>query len=149
VHADVYDAFAELFVNAMSAQVVGDPMDEATNIGPIALESGRTDLEALVADARAKGATVRCGGERVDGPGWFYPPTVVADITPEMRLFGEEAFGPVAGLFKVNRIDEAIDLANATEFGLGSNAWTNDEKEQQQFIRGINAGAVFINGMTT
>ncbi len=148
VHDDVYDAFADKFVANMAAQVVGDPMDDQTTIGPIALADGRADLEALVADAVEKGATVLCGGARVDGPGWFYPPTVVAGITREMRLFAEEAFGPVAGLYRVESIDQAIELANATDFGLGSNAWTNDDAEQQQFIREIEAGAVFINGMT-
>jgi len=148
VHADVYDAFAERFVENMAAQVIGDPMDEKTIIGPVALEQGRVDLVELVADAVDKGATVLCGGAAVDGPGWFYPPTIVADITRDMRLFGEEAFGPVAGLYRVESIDEAIELANATEFGLGSNAWTTDADEQARFIRDVEAGAVFINGMT-
>ena len=119
------------------------------DIGPLATEQGRADVEELVQDAVAKGASVLCGGRRADGPGWFYRPTVVADITPEMRIFGEEVFGPVALLFRVRDIDEAIELANATVFGLGSNAWTNDAAEQERFVRDIEAGAVFINGMTT
>jgi succinate-semialdehyde dehydrogenase/glutarate-semialdehyde dehydrogenase len=149
VHTDVYDAFAERFVARMAALVVGDPMDEKTQVGPLATESGVTDLEEFVADATAKGASVLCGGQRVGSQGWFYAPTVLADLTPEMRVWLEELFGPVATLFRVSSIDEAIDIANATTFGLGSNAWTQDAAEQKRFVEEIDAGAVFINGMTT
>ena len=149
VHTDVYDAFADEFVKRMAALTVGDPTEDATDVGPLATESGREDVEELVEDARAKGATVLCGGERPDGPGWFYPPTVVADLTEDMRMFREEVFGPVAGLYRVADIDEAIAIANDTPFGLGGNAWTNDPGEQARFVRDIDAGATFINGMTT
>ena len=90
-----------------------------------------------------------CSGERLPGPGWYYPPTVVTGLAPEMRMCTEEVFGPVAGLFRVESIDEAIDLANATEFGLGANAWTSDDGERERFVRDLGAGAVFINGMVT
>jgi succinate-semialdehyde dehydrogenase/glutarate-semialdehyde dehydrogenase len=149
VQADVFEAFTERFVAAMRALKVGDPMDPATDVGPLALEQGLRDVDALVADAVAKGATVLCGGERVEGPGWFYPPTIVTGITPDMKMFHEEVFGPVALLYRVDDIDEAIELANATVFGLGSNAWTNDEGERARFVRDLEAGAVFVNGMTT
>lgn len=149
VHADVYDAFAAAFVEEMSALVVGDPLDDDTDIGPLATEQGRDDVAAQVADAVSKGATVLCGGQAPDQSGWWYPPTVVADLTPEMEMYAEEVFGPVAGLYKVHSYDEAIELANATAFGLGSNAWTQDEDERAAFIRDLEAGAVFINGMTT
>ena len=149
VHTDVYDAFAALFVAGMSALRVGDPTLESTDVGPLATEGGRRDVEELVADARAKGATVLCGGDRPDLPGWYYRPTVVADLTTDMRMYAEEVFGPVAGLYRVSSLDEAIELANATPFGLGSNAWTNDAEEQRRFIADLDAGAVFINGMTT
>ncbi|MFL6160676.1 MAG: NADP-dependent succinic semialdehyde dehydrogenase [Jatrophihabitantaceae bacterium] len=149
VHTDVYDAFAEAFTKNMSALVIGDPMDDDTDIGPLATEQGRQDVAAQVADAVAKGASVLCGGERIDRPGWWYPPTVVADLTPEMEMYAEEVFGPVAGLYRVSSYAEAIELANGTEFGLGSNAWTTDEAEQAAFARDLDAGAVFINGMTT
>src|SRR5262249_25587178 len=99
VHADVYDAFAEAFVAHMSALKVGDPMDEATGVGPLALEQGRVDIEEQVRDAVDHGAKVLCGGSRPDGAGWWYPPTVVAELTPDMRMWTEEVFGPVAGLF--------------------------------------------------
>lgn len=148
VHADVYDQFAQAFVELMSALVVGDPMDDATDVGPLATESGRRDIELMVADAREKGASVLCGGSSVDGPGWYYLPTVVADMTPDMAMYAEEVFGPVAGLYRVASIDEAIELGNGTNYGLGSNAWTTDPDEQARFIRDLDAGVVTINGMT-
>jgi succinate-semialdehyde dehydrogenase/glutarate-semialdehyde dehydrogenase len=149
VHTDVYDEFERRFVGHMRAQRVGDPMDESTDIGPLATEKGREDVEAQVADAVEAGATVLCGGRRPEGPGWFYPPTVITGVTPGMRMFREEVFGPVASLFRVDGIEAAIELANATDFGLGSNAWTRDPAEQERFADGLNAGQVFINGMVT
>ncbi|MFB9236843.1 NADP-dependent succinic semialdehyde dehydrogenase [Plantactinospora siamensis] len=149
VHADVYDAFAEKFVAAMSALRVGDPMADGTDVGPLATEKGREDIEEQVRDAVDKGARVLCGGQRPDGPGWYYPPTVVAELTPQMRMYAEEVFGPVAGLYRVSSYAEAIELANGTPFGLGSNAWTRDEAEQQRFAADLDAGSVFVNGMTT
>ena len=149
VHESVADDFENRFVAGMAALRVGDPMDDDTDVGPLATERGRADVEELVADAVGKGAMVLCGGRRPERPGWYYPPTVLAGVTPEMRIFSEEAFGPVASLFRVRDIDEAIDLANATDFGLGSNAWTGDPAEQQRFVRDLDAGAVFVNGMTT
>jgi len=148
VHADVYERFTEKFVAAMQALTVGDPLDERTQIGPIATASGRDDLVELVADARAKGARVLTGGEVPDGAGWFYPPTVVAEVTPAMRLHLEEAFGPVATVYSVPGVAEAIELANATPFGLSSAVWTTDAAEQQRFVAEVDAGGVFINGMT-
>lgn len=149
VHEAVADEFERRFVEKMSGLNVGDPFDESTDIGPLATSSGRDEVEELVADAVDKGAKVLCGGERPGGRGWFYPPTVVTALTPEARMYTEEVFGPVAGLFRVADIDEAISVANTTEFGLGSNAWTNDEAERERFINELEAGAVFINGMTT
>jgi succinate-semialdehyde dehydrogenase/glutarate-semialdehyde dehydrogenase len=148
VHEDIYDRFAAAFADAMGALRVGDPSDEATQVGPLASESGVSDLVELVDDALDRGAVALTGGKAVDGPGWFYPPTVITGITPEMRLYHEEAFGPVASLYRVRDIDEAIELANATDFGLSSAAWTNDPDEQQKLVREIQAGAVFVNGMT-
>ena len=148
VHADVYDAFSEKFVAAMAALKVGDPMDEATNVGPIATASGRDELAELVEDARDKGAQILTGGKAPEGPGWFYEPTVVAGVTSDMRLHLEEAFGPVATLYRVNTADEAIEIANATSFGLSSAAWTTDAAEQEKFTNELEAGGVFINGMT-
>jgi succinate-semialdehyde dehydrogenase / glutarate-semialdehyde dehydrogenase len=103
----------------------------------------------LVDDAVKLGATVLCGGARLDGPGWFYPPTVITGITRDMRLYTEEAFGPVAALYRVESLDEALAIANATTFGLGANAWTTDPDEQRRCVRELESGAVFVNGMTT
>ena len=149
VHDDVADAFEEQFVARMQALRVGDPMDEQTDIGPLASEQGLLDVESFMADAVERGARVLSGGRRLEGRGWFYPPTVVTDLTPEMRMYHEEIFGPVAQLFRVRDADAAIGLANATVFGLGSNVWTRDEEEQARFVRALDAGAVFVNGMTT
>ncbi len=149
VHDSVGDEFERLFVEQMSAMTVGDPMLETTDVGPLASEQQREDVEELVGDAVDKGARVLCGGTAPDGPGWYYPPTVLAGITPEMRVHTEEVFGPVATLYRVADIDEAIELANGTEFGLGANAWTSDEQEKARFVRDLVAGMVFINGNVT
>jgi succinate-semialdehyde dehydrogenase/glutarate-semialdehyde dehydrogenase len=148
VHTAIAQEWTRLFVEKMQALVVGDPMDDATDVGPLATENGVTDLEHLVADAVGKGATVLCGGTRVAGEGWFYPPTVLADVDDSMEIWTEEAFGPVAVVATFSDIDEAVRLANDTQFGLGSNFWTNDEAEQERFIRDAEAGMVFVNGMT-
>jgi succinate-semialdehyde dehydrogenase/glutarate-semialdehyde dehydrogenase len=148
VHTDVFDAFTERFVAGMKALTVGDPLAEETEVGPLASEQGRDDLEELVDDAVESGATVLCGGERPDGPGWYYPPTVLADITREMRIHREEAFGPVATLYRVADLDEALLIANDTPFGLSSNVWTRDDAEVDRFVRDLEAGGVFFNGMT-
>ncbi|WP_449349717.1 aldehyde dehydrogenase family protein, partial [Streptomyces shaanxiensis] len=121
VHTDVYDRFTERFVAGMKALKVGDPLEEDTEVGPLASEQGRTDLEELVDDARRSGANVLCGGERPDGPGWYYPPTVVAEVTREMRIHREETFGPVATLYRAADLDEAVLIANDSPFGLSSN----------------------------
>jgi succinate-semialdehyde dehydrogenase/glutarate-semialdehyde dehydrogenase len=133
----------------VSGMTVGDPMRDGTGVGPLASEQQRKDVEELVDDAVSKGATVLCGGTAPDGPGWYYPPTVLTGITAEMRVHTEEVFGPVATLYRVADIDEAIELANGTEFGLGANAWTNDDAERGRFIRDLAAGMVFINGNVT
>jgi succinate-semialdehyde dehydrogenase/glutarate-semialdehyde dehydrogenase len=149
VHADVAEEWQRLFVKTMSSLVVGDPMDDHTDVGPLATEQGLRDVEELVDDAVAKGAEVLCGGRRGSGPGWYYPPTVITGITPDMRMYREEVFGPVAALYRVPDIGAAIELANDTDFGLGSNAWTTDPAERDRFVDELAAGQVFINGMTT
>ncbi|MFG2550601.1 NADP-dependent succinic semialdehyde dehydrogenase [Streptomyces sp. NPDC048581] len=151
VHTDVYDAFAERFVEGMKALVVGDPMLDETDVGPLATEQGRSDLEELVDDARRSGADVLCGGHqlrRPELPGWYYAPTVIAGITREMRIHREEAFGPVATLYRAGDLDEAVLIANDSPFGLSSNVWTRDEAEVDRFVRDLEAGSVFVNGMT-
>jgi succinate-semialdehyde dehydrogenase/glutarate-semialdehyde dehydrogenase len=148
VHTDVYDEFLRLFTEKVAALKVGDPLDEATDVGPLATESGRDELAELVADAVAKGATVVTGGSVPDRAGWFYAPTVLDGITPAMRLYLEEAFGPVASVYRVADRDEALAIANGTTFGLSSAVWTNDAADEEWFIQNLDAGAVFINGMT-
>jgi succinate-semialdehyde dehydrogenase / glutarate-semialdehyde dehydrogenase len=149
VHEAVYEEFERLFVAEMAAKKVGDPMDEATDIGPLANAQQLEDVEELVADAVAKGARVLCGGTAPGGPGYYYPPTVLAGITEDMRVHVEEVFGPVATIYRVPDIDAAIELANITVFGLGANAWTEDEGERARFAADLAAGMVFINGNVT
>ncbi|MCT2593222.1 NADP-dependent succinic semialdehyde dehydrogenase [Streptomyces sp. N2-109] len=150
VHAKVYDDFVEQFVRGMSRLAVGDPMDEATDVGPLSSERGRESLEELVEDARERGASVLCGGRRPAGrtAGWYYEPTVLADISARMRIDQEEAFGPVATLYRASDLDEALRLANDTPFGLSSNVWTRDADEQERCVRDLEAGGIYFNGMT-
>jgi len=149
VHEAVADEFERLFVERMASRVVGDPMDGATDVGPLASEQQRVDIVELVEDALANGAEARCGGVVPDGPGWFYPPTVLTGITPAMRIHTEEAFAPVATLYRVPSLEDAVELANGTDFGLGANAWTTDPAERERLITELDAGMVFINGNVT
>ena len=148
IHEDIYDAWVEHFVAEMAALVVGDPMDPATNIGPLATQNGQRDIAQLVDDAKDKGARILLGGELPEGPGFYYPPTIIDNITPEMRITMEEAFGPLASVYKVSSREEAISIANQTTFGLSSAIWSGDATEQEFFLKELDAGAVFINGMT-
>ncbi|MGK2870217.1 MAG: NADP-dependent succinic semialdehyde dehydrogenase [Mycobacterium sp.] len=148
VHTDVYDEFTRLFVAKMNALKVGDPLDETTDVGPLATESGRTDVAELVDDAVLKGAEVLAGGSAPDRSGWYYNPTVLAGLTDEMRIVLEETFGPVASVYKVADREEAVRIANQTTFGLSSAVWSNDPEEQDWFVANLDAGAVFLNGMT-
>lgn len=147
VAAEIYSKFEEMFVSQMRALRIGDPLEESTDIGPLATPQIVNDLEKQVEQAVAGGARVLTGGKRLDRPGNFYVPTVLDNIDPASPVSCEEIFGPVAMLFRVADIEEAIRLANATPFGLGSAAWTNDATEQARFIEELEAGSVFINGM--
>ena len=148
MHADVAEEFTRLFAEKLGALTVGDPMTEDTQVGPLATESAAT-TSRLRKDAVAKGATAVVGGERPDGPGWFYPPTLLTGITKEMNLYDEEVFGPVAALFTVADLDEALEIANSHPYGLGANLWSEDEDERARFIRDVASGMAFINGMVT
>ena len=148
VHAEVYDAWLEMFRERMAGLVVGDPAEEGTDVGPLATEPGRDEVADQVRGAVDDGATLVLGGEVPDRPGWWYPPTILTDITEDMDVFHAEVFGPVAMVFRVGSLDEAIRLANATRFGLGANAWTTDADEQEAFVRDLAAGQTFLNGMT-
>jgi succinate-semialdehyde dehydrogenase/glutarate-semialdehyde dehydrogenase len=149
VHEDVYDEFEGRFVEGMAKLAVGDPMDAGTDVGPLATASGRDDIVVQVEDARAHGARILTGGDVPDGRGWYYPPTVITGITPAMKVHQEEVFGPVALLWRVPDVDAAIELANDSTFGLGSNVWTEDPDEQGRFVEDIEAGMVFFNWMVT
>ncbi|MBB3674958.1 NADP-dependent succinic semialdehyde dehydrogenase [Modestobacter versicolor] len=149
VHADVAEEFTRLFAEKIGELTVGDPMDPDTQVGPLATESGLQDVVEYVEDAVGKGATAVVGGHRVDRPGWFYEPTLLTGVTSEMAVHAEEVFGPVAALYTVQSLDEAIEIANSHPYGLGSNLWSEDEAERAQFVRDIEAGMAFVNGMTT
>jgi succinate-semialdehyde dehydrogenase/glutarate-semialdehyde dehydrogenase len=147
VDARIADEFQRRFVAAMEALQVGDPLDESTQLGPLATAEILTALDGQVHRSLAAGAHLLTGGRRLDRPGNFYAPTVLADIPKASPAYREELFGPVAALFRVDGIDEAIRLANDTEFGLGASVWTKDEAEQRRLIDEIEAGMVFVNGM--
>ncbi|HLH15742.1 MAG TPA: NAD-dependent succinate-semialdehyde dehydrogenase [Bryobacteraceae bacterium] len=147
VDSRVAPDFEKLFLDAMESLRVGDPMDEATQVGPLATPQILEDVDRQVRRSVEMGARLLTGGERLGGRGNFYRPTVLADIPPEAPAAREEVFGPVAALWRAEGIEDAIRLANSTEFGLGAAAWTNDPAEQQRFIDELEAGMVFINGM--
>jgi succinate-semialdehyde dehydrogenase/glutarate-semialdehyde dehydrogenase len=147
VHADVYDEFEEKFVSIMSGLQVGDPMVPSNEVGPLATAAGREEVAGQVEDARDNGATVCCGGRRIDGPGYYYEPTVLTDVTPAMRVYSEEVFGPVAMLYKGRDDDEIIRLANDSPFGLSASVWTADEAQRSRFVERLESGMIFINAM--
>jgi succinate-semialdehyde dehydrogenase / glutarate-semialdehyde dehydrogenase len=141
----LYDEFVEQFTARMAAQRTGDPFDPDTTYGPLVSEAAAAGLAAQVQDAIDKGATVRTGGGRVDGPGAFFEATVLTDVTPEMRAFREELFGPVAVVYKVSGVDEAVELANDTPFGLGGAVFHTDPAVALEVANRLDTGMVFIN----
>jgi succinate-semialdehyde dehydrogenase / glutarate-semialdehyde dehydrogenase len=143
----IADEFERRFVQGMEALKVGDPMEETTDVGPLATADVRRGLEEQVRRSVAAGARVLTGGKRLERPGYYYPPTVLTDIPADAPAYREELFGPVALLFRARDLDEAIRRANDTPFGLGSSAWTRDPAERDRFIDELDAGLVFINGM--
>jgi succinate-semialdehyde dehydrogenase / glutarate-semialdehyde dehydrogenase len=147
VHENVADEFEKRFVAGMDALRVGDPTDEATEIGPLAMPQIVNDLEKQVAASVEAGAKLLTGGKRIGERGNFYAPTVLSDIPRSAPAYAEELFGPVASMFRVRDVEEAIEIANATPFGLGASVWTNDENERAVLIAGIESGQVFVNAM--
>ncbi len=145
VHEEIYDSFEEKFVAAMEALQVGDPMKDTTEIGPLATSQLLQDLEQQVQAATAAGARVLTGGERMVGKGNFFEPTVLTGLPRTASVYQDELFGPVALLFKAVSLEEAIEIANDTPFGLGASVWTADAEEQKRLIAGIEAGQVFVN----
>jgi len=147
VHQDVAAEFEGRFVEQMSTLKIGDPMDPSTEVGPLATPAIRTEVHEQVRKTIAAGARLLLGGRPLDRPGNFYAPTVLSDVPAGSPGAEEEIFGPVASLFRFGSLEEGLALANATRFGLGASAWTNDPAEREQLISGIEAGAVFVNGM--
>jgi succinate-semialdehyde dehydrogenase/glutarate-semialdehyde dehydrogenase len=147
VHRSIYDHFIERFVAGVEAVKVGDPMESTTDLGPLATSSIRDELDEQVRKTVAAGAHVLTGGKPLGGDGYYYQPTVLVDIPEGSPADDEELFGPVASVWKAHDIDEAIQIANSTRFGLGSSVWTNDYDEIERFVADIEAGMVFVNGM--
>ena len=139
--------FERKFVSKMEALKLGDPFDESTDLGPLATADAVVTLDADVRKTVEAGARVLTGGKPVDRPGNFYAPTVLSDIPKESPAYRDELFGPVASIFRVKNLDEAIGIANDSRFGLGASAWTNDKNERERLINEIEAGMVFINKM--
>jgi succinate-semialdehyde dehydrogenase / glutarate-semialdehyde dehydrogenase len=144
---EIYDEFLNQFVARMRALKVGDPMDEATEVGPLATEHILQGVDDQVQKTIAAGAKLLTGGNRIHGAGFFYEPTVLVDVPKDSPAYREEVFGPVASIFRVRDADEAIALANDTSFGLAASAWTNDLEEQKLFASDLDTGMVFINAM--
>ena len=147
VHEAVADQFERRYVDGFKALTVGDPMDPATDVGPLANESQVLTIDEQVKRSVAAGAKLLAGGRRIDRPGCWYEPTVLTNVSPDSPAYHDEVFGPVAILFRVRNLDEAIRLANDSPFGLGASAWTTDPAEQRRFVEDVEAGMVFINAM--
>lgn len=145
VAKEIADIFEKRFTAAMESLRMGDPFEAKTDVGPLANADAVASLQADVEKSVQAGARVLTGGRPAGGPGYFYMPTVLTNIAEGSPAYCEELFGPVASLFRVNSIDEAIRLANATRFGLGASAWTNNSDERERFINELEAGMVFIN----
>ncbi len=143
----ITDEFTRHLVERFEALKVGDPMDESTDVGPLVNESSLNELDSQVQRLVQAGGKVLTGGKRLQRPGFYYAPTIIADVPVDAPIAKEELFGPVAVLFRARDADDAIRIANSTTFGLGSSVWTNDANEREKFINGIEAGAVFVNGM--
>ncbi len=149
VHADIYEDVRARFKAGFEALKIGDPMDADTDIGPLVNAQSRAEIIAQVENALKDGANLVTGGTAIDGPGYYFAPGILENIPKDSSAFHEEIFGPVAALYKVNSLDEAIALANDSPFGLGSSIWTQIESEQKQAIRDLEAGATFVNAMTS
>jgi succinate-semialdehyde dehydrogenase/glutarate-semialdehyde dehydrogenase len=144
---EIYEAFEARFVAGMEAMRIGDPMKEDTDIGPLATKKIVEELEAQVQAAKRAGARILTGGERMVGDGNYFEPTVLVGVPRTSSIYREELFGPVAMLFRVQNLKEAIEVANDTPFGLGASAWTRDPAEQQRLVAELQCGGVFLNTM--
>jgi len=147
VHEEIYAAFEERFVAAFEALRIGDPMEERTEIGPLALASVRDDVVAQVEHSLAAGARRLTGAVALDGPGFFFRPGILADIPRDAPAYREEVFGPVALLHRASSLEDAIARANDSDLGLGSSVWTHEPEEQRRFVEELEAGQTFVNAM--
>ena len=143
----IYNQFEEKFVELMNKVKIGDPMDPATELGPIAREDLLIELDTQVKQSAAKGASVLCGGKRLDREGYYYAPTILANVQKGMPAYEDELFGPVASLIKAKDEDDAVRIANDTNFGLGASLWTSDKNKAKKLAAKIESGSVFINGL--
>ncbi|WP_438826326.1 NAD-dependent succinate-semialdehyde dehydrogenase [Pseudomonas graminis] len=146
LEAPIAEQFTRQFVTAVGQLKIGDPLDSAINVGPMARADLRDELDGQVQRTIAAGATLLLGGKKIDGPGNFYAPTVLADVKPGMAAFDEETFGPVAAITIAANAEEAIVLANTSDYGLGGSLWTQDIPRAQRIARRLETGGVFING---
>jgi succinate-semialdehyde dehydrogenase/glutarate-semialdehyde dehydrogenase len=144
----VADQFERRFAEAAGRLRVGNPTRRETQMGPMARGDLRETIHEQVRDSVARGARVLCGGQPMDGKGYFYAPTVLAEVKPTMRVFREETFGPVAAVIRARDAEDAVALANDSQFGLGGNLWTRNIENAKRLARRIESGSVFINGMT-
>jgi succinate-semialdehyde dehydrogenase/glutarate-semialdehyde dehydrogenase len=148
VHQAIADQFQQRLIEEFQSLKIGDPLAEDTDIGPLATPNILNDLHQQVQASIAQGAKLLVGGAPLtERSGNYYPPTILTQINPEIPAYFEEFFGPVALLFRVDSLEDAIALANDTPFGLGASAWTQDLAEQDRLIEEIEAGSVFINGL--
>jgi acyl-CoA reductase-like NAD-dependent aldehyde dehydrogenase len=145
VHESLHDEFVDYFLAVVAAFKLGDPMDAATDIGAITRAQQLDVLDAQVVDAKAKGANLRCGGQRLAGPGNWYAPTVFTDVDHRMELMREESFGPIIGIQKVRSDDEAVALMNDTRYGLTAGVYSRDEARSRELLARVNAGSVYWN----
>jgi acyl-CoA reductase-like NAD-dependent aldehyde dehydrogenase len=143
----VFQEYQERFVAAVRNLRIGDPMDRSTQIGPMAREEFLKDLERQIRESVRKGARIIVGGGRLERKGYYFAPTVLTEVRSDMPAGSEELFGPVAAMIRVRNTEEAIQVANCTSFGLGSNVWTSDIERAKRLAKQIESGLVFINGM--
>ena len=148
IHSSVYDEFVNGIQKSIAKLVIGDPMITETQVGPLAREDILNDVDEQVQKSVELGATLVLGGSRLDRAGYFYSPTILTDITKEMPVYYDETFGPVFTILKFNSIDEMIEIANDSDFGLGGSLWSEDREKALSIARRIQTGAVFINAFT-
>jgi len=147
VEESVADQFESRFASAVAALKVGNPMDRGNQVGPLARADLVDELERQVTESVRLGARPLVGGKRISGDGYYFEPTVLANVKPGMPAYHEETFGPVAAVIRVKDADDALRVANDTDFGLGSNIWTSDVERGKKLAEQVEAGLVFINGM--